>query len=1359
MTSTNAMKKTFNEKIYKSIVKVSCNDIEFGTAFFVTPNILITAAHVVMASINNKAIKTHIIVDDIFYECKVTRLKIGEKCTDIAILKHDSYKHETYIPLLNSNFYDSQDLWMVGYPNSVNGGKKQKQIKFYYESITDELKYNQTANLGENCSIFDYRGFSGGPIMNECGSVVGIAIKQIESNIGFKDIASITQSLSSYVQISEDWQRENLGTFGYGRSQEYSLQKVKEARGRYNSELDIPNPIINEILSRICNIAYCRNLKIRIPKIINVLKVKDAFFKNYPNTAIGFIENFRNDLDPENIHNRAKEYSQKTLEERKKNGEIIKQIINIYNEYNYYGKQFLIIKGKAGTGKTHSICHFIQKEQYRSNVYLLFGTDFNATDDIRKQICTLLGLPSNNGLKELSMQLEEWNSGAVIIIDALNEGANDNFWKHELRILFDYLKNYAPNVRLVVSVREPFDKVLFESEDDGWEKCEITGFLLNKSAIKEYFDYYNINFNKQDKYSKDFKNPLFLKIFCTTYGLLADEEKENINRLTLYKNFLCIRNNKVCSIVDEDDHRLLTEEYIRKLCNYSIFYRCGSLVNRTKAKQIGDRLCRGRFWSQSLLYAMIQESLLLETKSNNNEDQIMLEFENMADFIKAELLLNSKMSSKGIVNFLLECNNRIANDSTFNKQKLNNCVSALLSIWNRNDLNLLKEKKFLNVFFDCLGQAKDYEGIYKDEIIEIIRNNLHIDNPEEILSIILNNEKYEFDAWHQQMLQFNQHDLDLLWTTKVDNLFDWLQHSFQSTFATDGYSVKNRDNIALVLSWMLSCSHPIATGLIMRKLYNLFKNNEILNIVVLLDKFSECKDPYILQGIYGVAYGLVLSSRNSSFCDAVADITYHNLFEKGSIIEDLWVRQWALKIFERAAYLNSQSKYWGKINIPLKHDWEPINFENTQEISKFFFGTSIGSEKIYNSLIGPNDFNRYIIGTNNRTNSNEHYIFNSEGNGNGLNLRTIISLVSQRIISLGWDDDLGVFDTSRYSTSRFENDTERIGKKYQWMALRSIESQLMDCMPFVSPKKYINHVKITDKTIPYPWYSSHRSYFDVTLPSKEDIETILLPTFHSLDNKELDSTLCSDWLYNDEIKPVPRWIFTDESGTDWVSLWRFDKQERKCEDGIKELALFYIPILVHNEDVDAFTQWSTKQTYYGRWMPEIRNGDNETLWNEYPWSDAYKSQQWNNWERNTPNCPFEMRLPYMCLLQENKIGLSKEDSDALIAEVYAPCDDMMDYLNLYTAERGIVRTVDTEEIVSIDTKLLGLQSGIIMRRDFLNRYLEHKKVSMFYTHVGEKTFRQEEFSSEFGICRYTGAGKYNIKDDILILQPIIKEID
>ncbi len=1351
------MKQTFNQKIYKSIVKVSCNDTEFGTAFFIAPKKLITAAHVVMPSINNKTVKTYIEVDGVRYECKVARLKVTTQCTDIAILECDGYVQEAGMSLLSSKFSESQHLWMIGYPNTINGGKKLEQIRFCYERTTEELKYNQIANLGETCSIYDYRGFSGGPVLNECGSVVGVAIKQIDSNLGFKDIVSVAKSLGGDVHINKDWQRENLGTYGYGRSFEYSLQKIEDARGRYDSELDIPNSIINRLLSRFCNITYCRNLRIRIPKIINALKSGDVFFKDYPETAEDFIEKFKNEIDPNMEKNRQHEYLKKTLGDRKKNEDIITQILNTYNEYLYYNIQFLIIKGKAGTGKTHSICHFIQKEKYNSNVYLLYGTDFNATDDIRKQICALLRLPSKDGLKELSLHMEELNSGAVIIIDALNEGANDSFWKRGVKILYKYMKDHAPNVRIVISVREPFDKVLFESEDDGWEKYEVMGFLLNKSAVKEYFDYYDVDFDKGDKYKKDFKNPLFLKIFCTTYGLLSDEEKENINRLTLYRNYLRIRNSEVCDIVNEDDHRQLTEEYMRKLCNYSIFYRCGSLVCRAKARQIGDQLCRGRFWNQSLLYAMIKESLLLETKSSENEDQLMLEFENMADFIKADLLLNSKMSSKKIVDFLLECNKRASNDITLNKQKLNNCVSALLGIWNRDDLNLLKEERFVNAFGKCFGQAKDYEGRYKDDIVSIIKTNLLIDNPQEMLSAILNDEKYEFDAWHQQMLKLSQHDLDLQWTTKVDELFDWLRYSFQNTFAGDGLSSENRDNMSLVLAWMLACSHPIATSLIMRKLYSLYKNNEVLNIVKLLDTFGECKDPYILQGIYGVAYGLVLSSRDSSFCDAVADYTYHNFSTNGSALKDLWVRQWVLKIFERAFHLNPESKYWKNIKLPFEDIWELIDLKNTEKIPENYFGTSVGSTKIYNSLTGFSDFKRYIIGTNNRSSSNEHYTFDNNGNGDGLNLMTVISLVGQRIMSLGWSDDLGAFDTSRYSSGRFNNETERIGKKYQWMALRSVEAQLMDCMPFVSSKQYKSHIRKEDVTIPYPWYSRHRSYFDITLPNKEDVETILLPIFQTFEDEELDSALSSDWLANDEIKPVPKWIFTDESGEDWVSLWRFDNQERECEDTIKELALFYIPVLVHNADEDAFTRWAADQMYYGRWMPEIRNGDNEALWNEYPWSDTYKSQHWNKWEQNTVGCPFEMRLPYMCLLQENKMGLSEEDAETLIAEVYAPCDDMMNYLNLYTAERGIVRSMETDEIISIDTRILGLQSGIIIRRSFLNRYLRHEDVSMFYTHIGEKTIRQREHFSEFGIRRYTGAGKYNKEGDITVLQPITDE--
>jgi hypothetical protein len=91
------------------------------------------------------------------------------------------------------------------------------------------------------------------------------------------------------------------------------------------------------------------------------------------------------------------------------------------------------------------------------------------------------------------------------------------------------------------------------------------------------------------------------------------------------------------------------------------------------------------------------------------------------------------------------------------------------------------------------------------------------------------------------------------------------------------------------------------------------------------------------------------------------------------------------------------------------------------------------------------------------------------------------SMVAQKIKTLGWSDQLGELDNGVYSPGRYDNQYERIGKKYQWKALFAIEAQLMDHFAVVD--RWHNWANGNKRILrsPYPWYSSTLNDFDVTL--------------------------------------------------------------------------------------------------------------------------------------------------------------------------------------------------------------------------------------------------------------------------------------
>lgn len=1354
------MTQRYKSLITDHVVKVSCDD-KHGTAFFITPNHLLTAYHVVVAAVNDPNIYARVYYKGTEYHCTAKRLKAKK---DVAILTIYNISASEPLKVLQCEYSDDTRFSVVGYPHAISGGKQQICYKLKYEMKVNENQWNHQAFIDDDTNLTHYQGFSGGPILNSYGSVIGIAVKQINSGLGFLSIDEIADSLPEDCELCTDWQKEDDGLYGLARSLEFSMSRVEDAHGRYDSYIDVPNTHTEITLTNFCNRRYYDFLNEQLKNSVKRIKNATKLAGNYrSDTFAHFVEDYEADRDQTKEGNHASEYM--AMDNPALEG-VERCIRTIKGDLDYLTsiyKQFMLVYGEAGTGKTHSICHFIEKGKHHVNLYLLYGSSFRSDIDIRKQICEQIGISVKDGFVELNQKMVERSSFAVIIIDALNEGASDSFWQSGLTTLTKTLEKHE-NIRLIVTVREPFDKVIDQCIDERfWYKHKVEGFSHLKNAVQMFFNKYLIPLEYADTYKEELKNPLFMKIFCQAFYRLKEDERASADRMKLYHHFLTIRNERVCEMVDEDKHRNVTEDYIRKLCAYSIFYKCGSLISRKKARQYADQICRGRFWSKSLLNAMIKESLLLETKSLDlTEDELMLEYDNMADFYKADALLKSRMDGKAIVQFLLDCKRRLLNDDSLNRQKFVNCIGALISIWNRDDVNLLEYKPFIDNFNESFDRAKRYGGVYHDDIVKYLRINQRYTDPMDVIGRFNNGQTDGVLDWHRtKMLPLDQHTLDCIWTSQVDMVFEWFRYSYSTTeLATE--DVEQKKALILVHGWLLASSHPVARAMVKRRLYRLVRDNEAL-VYFMLEEFNSCCDAYVLEGIYNIAYGAVLVSSNVEFCNKVADLVFaYNYAAQGSAPDNVLIRQWTLKILERAKYLNPASPYWDTIQLPFTNTRNPLNWLADTEIEEGYFGESRGSGSLYYSMTNlMSDFTRYIFGTNSRAESTTHVkVVGNECKG--IEIDHIINMTCREIMNLGWSDELGKFDNSRSSSGRFNNELERLGKKYQWMALYNIEGLLMDHLDFISADHYVYKPTPEDLSTPYPWHSRHRSHFDVTLTTVDEQKLVIEKLFDDVKVEELDDRRCEDWIMDGDIIPSINPVFTDKNGDKWVTLYRYHNVEKEIPDGKKSLCLIYTPVLIKNEDEVKFEAWAADQNFYGRWMPEHMNGDTDTLWNEYPWAESFTGREDDEKDDRGHGCPCELRLPYESFLQEDCMGID-EETHPIVSNLDAPSADIMNFLELCTAERGVIRKKSADgkgRIVAINLDpYTNMGMGVIIRQDEIDNYLKAHGYTLYYSHVGEKTYGRGEFSRIFDIRRYTGASKYKLEGNFEVIQPITDEKD
>lgn len=468
-----------------------------------------------------------------------------------------------------------------------------------------------------------------------------------------------------------------------------------------------------------------------------------------------------------------------------------------------------------------------------------------------------------------------------------------------------------------------------------------------------------------------------------------------------------------------------------------------------------------------------------------------------------------------------------------------------------------------------------------------------------------------FMSAHQVLKNMDIVHRDIAWSAMINEVYANRYHDEQKidvfiNIMPKDNSDKEWGKVIILLCWMCTTPHPFVRGKIMRKLVELFDWNSNLALFA-LKEFHDCNDPYVTQIITCAIYGHLLRGRNVEEVRVIAEDIILFFYEKNKAPEDILVRQWTMQILAFADELIGGGKYFGRLRPPFDSP-HPSAFviDDVNSIGDKYFGLSKGSWKMFQTLYGFSDFNRYILGTNGRDTS---YVFMDVNKGlvKGIPLTNIMLLIANIAKhDFKWNDELGKMDDDVYSEDRFNNYTERFGKKYLWLALYKADALLSDHNPVVDESRYVYAPKKEDFVKkPYPWHTREYSVID---PSIVDSQNAMPYTsFKVEDLEDVENVDNEQWMSRQCPIPKPRLVVKDENNLAWIVLTCYDGHKTNAmNDTMKDLFLFSNAAFIENNQLAIFKKWAKTVNFYGRWMPECINGSINFLWNEYPWSDTYK---------------------------------------------------------------------------------------------------------------------------------------------------------
>ncbi len=1027
-------------------------------------------------------------------------------------------------------------------------------------------------------------------------------------------------------------------------------------------------------------------------------------------------------------------------------------VLDVYNDLHrdiigLVNDPILILEGDAGVGKSHLIADVVLRRQKEKQFSLLFlGQKFITDEDPFTQMMRMLyfsGSPEEL-LEMLEAKAETTGHRIIIFIDAINEGHGLTIWQNNIRSFIDKIRQH-PWLGLVLSIRTSYVDVILPWDEFGNDYCVRAthyGFGNNtQKAVQLYFKEYGILYPSVPLLNPEFRNPLFLHLFCegmrnNGYSKIPDGIKGMTSVMNLFFDGVekSLRKDKHYSTSIR-----IVNNAVRKYIEYTAKEDCHEMPI-DKAVEIFSDICPRIFTEGELLDCLISEGVFCKNvfhkADENYEECIYLTYERFENVLQAEYLIDElKFNTKALEKYvqalsprkvsglleslailLPECKGVELYDSlpTFRNSRAVKMAVLSSLIW-RDESTV---DSHLNSYFDGFMGDDQFRDSFFSTIIEIGFNTGNY---------------YNANYLHKMLVPMRLADRDAMWVPAlfhiygrsdniIEEVIDWVRNESDEVNMDE----KSVELGATLLSWFLASTNRKLRDTATKALVQLL-HNRMQVLIPLLEKFSEVDDPYIHERLYGVALGCAVRSKSKKHLVSLCRYIYSSVFNvEGEVYPHVLLRDYAREVIEYAVSIGEvQDVDIERIRPPYNSsfDYKPVPDEEIKSMLNGCGGyehspglcsmlTSMFTE---HSTIGFSygDFGRYTFQS-----ALSNWKIDAERLSN-VAIKLIIDKYGYR------EEKHGAFDREIGSgRGRSTIPNERIGKKYQWLALHELLARVADNIPKLDGFWSENVDKYEG-----PWEPTIRDIDPTTLvrTSEYQEESNLRNDFWwcggKYDNWEID--MC-DWLnIEDDVPSVEPIIeLKDSDGHDWLALECYPEwDEPHGKDSVYKRLWYQVRSCIVNEkDFPLVYEWAVKQDFEGRWMPECSERY-ELFYREYYWSPAYKSFDMEGLtkkeicDRKTNEFIAHVDVTTIGYLWEAEEDHSKETSFYCLI----PSKELFDGMRMQYADKEGVFLNHEGKVICFDAGAIEKsKTYFLVRKESLMEYLKaHHKTIMWYV-LGEK---------------------------------------
>ncbi len=667
------------------------------------------------------------------------------------------------------------------------------------------------------------------------------------------------------------------------------------------------------------------------------------------------------------------------------------------------GKTLVILRGTAGTGKTHLLCDLArQRVDAGRPTLLLMGQQFISTNTPWTQALQqldLAGLSAEEFVGALESAAQVTGSRALFMIDALNEGAGRDIWPSHLGSFLAHLER-SKWIAVVLSVRSSYEDVVIPGHERALA-VTIThkGFAgYEYDAARTFFAHYRIELTSTPLLSPEFRNPLFLKILCAGLNARGDRRLPRgfLGITAIFGLFLNAADSRLASSLGIDSRESLVRKAIQAFAA-ALADSGGRSLTLVRAKEVVNALLPGKGFEQSLYQGLVVEGVLLEEivtrVSGDHEVMVVVAYERFADHLVAKTLLDRHLA-KGDPASAFAPGGALAFICDKRKYTAPGLLEALcIQIPERinkefSDIapNCVDCQGFREAFWQSLiWRAPEAFSLATSAALNgLIRNTYDLYDSLEVFLTVATLPKHPLNAkfLHQRLIKTEMPERDASWSmylhhvwgshSAVDRLVDW-SSSVKSDTPVDDETV---ELCATVLSWMFTSSNRVLRDRATKALVSLL-TGRLTSVTRLVELFRDVNDPYVAERVYAAAYGVAMRCHDPVGIALLATSVYSCVFQKGSPPAHILLRDYARGVVERALFLKSSIAIDPVlIRPPYTSQWPEIPDED--DIKSLLPDWSRGSHdsgelewarNAIASSVMDGDFAHYVIGTNFSTTS------------------------------------------------------------------------------------------------------------------------------------------------------------------------------------------------------------------------------------------------------------------------------------------------------------------------------------------------------------------------------------------------------